>query len=107
MAKFHGVIGYAEMTETRPGVFKEDKIIERPYSGDIIQDTRRWESSEALNDSLMVTNTISIVGDLFAYKKFYAMRYVKWMGVSWKITKVEIKRPRLILTIGEVYHGQQ
>ncbi len=105
MAKFHGVIGFADTVETRPGVFVEE-IIERPYSGDVIQDTHRWESSETLNDSLLIANTISIIGDPFIHKKVYAMRYVKWMGASWKITKVEVKRPRLILTLGGVYHEQ-
>ena len=45
--------------------------------------------------------------DPFAYEKFYAMRYINWMGSLWKIVSVEVKRPRLILKIGGVYHGEQ
>lgn len=104
MAKFYGSIGYALTSETAPGVHTE-VITEHNYSGDVIKNTRRLEAGENLNDNLTVSNTISIVGDPFAYQTFYAMRYIKWMGANWKITNVEVLRPRLILTIGGVYNG--
>lgn len=105
MAKFYGVIGYADTVETAPGVWTE-QITERNYAGDVIKNTRRWQSGENLNDDLTLNNTISVVADPFAYQNFYAMRYIKWMGASWKITNVEVQRPRLILTIGGVYNGK-
>ena len=33
------------------------------------------------------------------------MKYVEWMGTRWKVTNVVVQRPRLILTVGEVYNG--
>lgn len=105
MAKFYGEIGYAETTETTPGVWKE-VLTERKSSGDVIRNTRRWQAGENLNDDLMIDNKISIIADPFATLNFHAMRYVKWMGVLWKITNVEVQRPRLILTIGGVYNGK-
>lgn len=104
MAKFYGEIGYAETSETAPGVWS-DAITERNYFGDELKNTRRLEAGEGLNDNLAINNTISIVADPFAYQHFHAMRYVKWMGALWKITNVEVQRPRLILTIGGVYNG--
>lgn len=104
MAKFYGSIGYAETVETEPDVWVE-KITEYTYRGDIQRNTRRWENGEHLNDNLNINNMISIVADAFAYDHFFAMRYVTWMGARWKITNVEIQRPRLILTIGGVYNG--
>lgn len=103
MAKFYGVIGYAETTETAPGVWTE-VITERNYSGDVIRNTRRLQSSENLNDDLVINNIISIIADPYAYQNFHTMRYVYWMGVFWKITSVEVQRPRLLLTIGGVYN---
>lgn len=103
MAKFYGEIGYATMTETKPGVWTE-VITERKSSGDVIKNTRRWQAGENLNDDLMIDNKISIVADPFASQNFHAMRYVKWMGALWKITNVDVQRPRLILTIGGVYN---
>ena len=103
MAKFYGIIGYAEQVETVPGVYSEE-IAERPYYGDLIRNTRRYESASQLNDNLNIANEISIIADPFAYQNFHAMRYVEFMGAKWKITTVEVQYPRLILTIGGVYN---
>lgn len=106
MAKFYGKIGYAETTETEPGIW-EEVITERDYYGDIIKMTKRWQSSDQLNDNLEINNTISIIADPYATQHFHAMRYIVWMGASWKITSVEVQRPRLLLSIGGVYNGNQ
>lgn len=105
MAKFYGIIGYAETKETSPGVWGEE-ITERNYAGDIIRNTKRWQPGDKLNDDLVINNLFSIVADPFAYQNFHTMRYIKWMGASWKITSVEVQRPRLLLTIGGVYNGK-
>ena len=104
MAKFHGPIGYAQNVETAPGVFT-DQITEREYYGDVIRESRQWIASSQLNDNLTVNNRISIVSDDFANSNFSAMKYVIWSGVYWKISNVEIQRPRLILSLGGVYNG--
>lgn len=106
MAKFYGVIGYVETKETAPGVWVE-QITERNYCGDILRNTRRYNAGENLNDNIDVNNQISIVADAYAYQNFFAMRYISWMGSLWKITSVDVERPRLILTIGGVYNGNQ
>lgn len=104
MAKFYGPIGYAETKETSPGVWTEE-ITERKYSGDILRNSGRWQPGQNLNDDLNVNNTISIIADAYAYQNFHTMRYIKWMGASWKISNIDVQRPRLILTIGGVYNG--
>ena len=105
MAKFYGAIGFAITEETKPGVWK-DKITERKYSGDLTRSTFSFVSSDQLNDNINVRNEISIVADKFAYQHFSSMKYVEFMGTKWKITSVEPKYPRLILTVGGVYNGQ-
>ena len=104
MAKFYGIIGYAEQVETVPGVYSEE-ITERPYYGDLIRNTRRYESASQLNDNLNIANEISIIADPFAYQNFHAMRYVEFMGAKWKITSAEPAYPRIILSIGGVYNA--
>lgn len=104
MAKFYGIIGYVETKETSSGVWTEEAT-EHNYYGDVIKNSRRWNQSENLNDDLTFNNTISIIADSFAYENFQTMRYIKWMGASWKITNIDIQRPRFILTIGGVYNG--
>ena len=38
---------------------------------------------------------------------FFAIRYVKWAGTRWKVDDVEVKRPRLKLTLGGVWNGDE
>lgn len=105
MAKFSGLIGFAvEDEESAPGVIK-DSIVERRYFGDVIKTTSKMQNGENLNDNLTIDNKLSIVADPFANEHFYSMRYVLWMGAPWKITSVDVQRPRLILTVGGVYNG--
>ena len=104
MPKFFGKVGFGMTQETSPGVWV-DKITERNYRGDITKMVRRLEGSEYLNDNLTVGNTISILADAFANENFFAIRYVQWAGARWKVSNVEVQRPRLILTLGEVYNG--
>lgn len=106
MAKFYGEIGYSETVETSPGVWQE-QITKRQYFGDVLRNISRTQGGENLNDNLTIDNRLSIVADPYAYDNFYAMRYVKWQGSLWKITSVEVQRPRLILSIGGVYNEQQ
>lgn len=106
MAKFYGAVGYAVTEETKPGVW-EEKITERMYYGDLSSNTRRLQSTERLNDNINIANEISIVADPFANENFHSMRYVEFMGAKWKITNVEVQYPRLILSVGGVYNGEQ
>lgn len=105
MAKWFGAIGFAEMIETVPGVWKE-KIVPHNYYGDLIQNTRRLQSADQLNDNINVANEISIVADPFANENFHSMRYVEFMGAKWKISNVRVQYPRLILTVGGLYNGK-
>ncbi len=104
MAKFHGKIGYIKTEETSPGVYIE-AVTERIYTGDILRNSRSWENSEYLNKNLNINNRFSIVADEFAYLNFQYIRYVRWNNVKWNVNSIEIERPRIILTIGEVYNG--
>lgn len=106
MAKFYGIIGYAETVETSPGIHTE-QVVERSYYGDVIRNTRRLQTTDQVNDDVNVSNEISIVADPYANDHFHAMRYVEFMGAKWKITNVDASRyPRLILTVGGLYNGQ-
>lgn len=104
MAKFYGPVGYCQTTETAPGVW-EEKPTERNYFGDVLKISKRWVPGENLNDDLTISNKISILADPYAIENFQYIRYIKWMGASWKVNDVEVQRPRLILTIGGVYNG--
>ncbi len=105
MAKFYGSIGFAETVETSPGVCTE-QVTMRNYYGDVIRNTRALQTTDQVNDNVNVNNTISIVADPYANDHFHSMRYVIWQGTKWKVSSVEVQYPRLLLTLGGVYHGE-
>jgi hypothetical protein len=104
MAKFHGVIGYVTTEETVAGVWSE-VVTERACTGDILRNNQRMENSEHLNDNFTISNIFSIISDEFINQNLQYIRYIIWMNAKWKITSAEIRRPRLILTVGGVYNG--
>lgn len=106
MAKFYGAIGYGESVESEeaPGVW-EDVITEKSYQGDILRNSRTLNEGQKVNDDLSVGNSISIVADAYAMEHFFAIRYARWAGASWKVNNVEVQSPRLILRLGGVYSG--
>lgn len=107
MARFYGKVGYGESVESpvNSGIWV-DQITEVPYYGDVIRNTRKLEETgQKLNNDISIGNSISIVADQYANEHFYDIRYVEWAGTLWTVTNVEVKSPRLILTLGKVYNG--
>ena len=106
MAKFYGPIGYVEMVEYEPGLY-EEQIVEHNYTGDWIRNTRKLQTSpDSVNDNVNVANELSIISDPYSTNNFLNIRYVEFMGTKWKVTSVEVKYPRLVLTIGGLYNGK-
>ena len=104
MNKFYGAVGFG-VSEEKAAYVYDQTIVERMYSGDILQFSRQFEKGEGLNDNLNISNKISILGDPYAYENFANIRYVSWMGTLWKVSSIEVNYPRLILAIGGVYNG--
>lgn len=104
MARFIGNIGYAEYVDKGDGVFAE-KIVERRARGYVTRVARRWETTENLNDDLVMSHEFSIVMDAYALQNFVNIRYVVWGGARWRVNYIEARRPRLALAVGKVYNG--
>lgn len=106
MAKFHGNVGYAHDEESPPGSGVWVKVVtEREYFGDVIRESRQFSNTNQVNDNLSLNNRVSIVSDDFANSNLASMVYVIVGGVYWRVSTVEINRPRLILSLGGVYNG--
>lgn len=106
MDRFAGVVGYGENQEIPAGSGKwKDVIVERKLYGNVIKNTKQNQPTDYLNDNLTVSNSISVVADSYATEHFFAIRYVLWQGVRWKVSEVEVQSPRLILRLGSVYNG--
>lgn len=110
MAKYYGSVGYIRTVESdnpeHPGVFEEEETVKK-YYGDVLHYSRKFQPADGLNDNVTISNRISILADPYAFENFAYIRYVKWMGTKWKVTDVEVQYPRLILSIGGVYNGEQ
>ncbi len=104
--RFAGAVGYADIdVETAPGVWVAS-MVAKNYRGDVTRSSRRLESTTTLNDDVTLENSFSIIADAFAFENFDKMRYVSWNGSNWTVTNVEVQRPRLILTVGDIWNGE-
>jgi len=103
--RFYGEVGYAIQVEKSPGVWVEE-IVERKYYGNVEKTMSRMRDGENLNKNLVIDNQLSIIANPYAYANFSAIRYIVWMGTKWQIASVDVRRPRLFLTMGGVYHEQ-
>jgi hypothetical protein len=107
--RFSGAVGYATNAESVPGVWTEVFTV-KTYYGDFIQYSSRSEPPllvpPTLNGNVGMQISLSIVADAYAYANFSNIRYVTWRGQAWRVSNVAVQRPRLILTIGELWNGK-
>lgn len=106
MARWYGKVGFITTTETSPGVWTA-KPVEKYYQGDFNRNHKRWDNSQNINDDITLQSEISIICDPYALQNFQSIRYVEFMGSLWKVTAVDVQYPRLVLSIGGVYNGEQ
>ena len=107
MPKYYDEIGFATTAEDPVGSgIWVSTIVKKNYSGDILNSTRKIEFVENVNQDLNVSNRISIVANEFAMQNFHSIRYAKYLGAKWKVSSVEVQAPRLILSLGGLYNGE-
>lgn len=108
MTKFYGNIGYAETVEVSPGYW-EPMIKTIPSSGEWTRYSSTFQlTADSTNDNKNVANELSIIAHPYLAEHFSDLRYVEHAGKKWKITAVNPQYPRLILTVGGLYHdGEQ
>lgn len=105
--KYCGNIGFMHTVDEGDGIWRE-KIVQQKLYGDVLDNyTSRWQNtSTQQNDNLSVSARISIVANAFAFHNFSEIRYAEWMGAKWTVSSVDVQPPRLILTLGGVYNGE-
>ena len=105
MARFYGNVGYVLTEEVERGVWTPSEEIVRPYYGEMTRNTSKFQTSGGVNDNITTANEVSIVADPYAIEHFMYIRYIEVLGAKWKVDNVEVKYPRLILTVGGVWDG--
>lgn len=104
--KFSGIVGFwVKDVKTKPGVYRSE-FIERPYTGDVILNIRRFQPVEnQQNENLRINNRLSIISDLYMQKNWGSVKYVFWNNIKWKVNSVDVgSPPRIILELGGVYN---
>jgi hypothetical protein len=106
MNKFWGLVGFVKQVETSPDVWTE-QVTERHYSCEKVRNGSRWQTSNytTTNDDLVLDNRVSILADPYAWNEISSIRYLVRRGSKWNVTSIEENYPRLILTLGGIYHG--
>lgn len=105
MARFHDRVGFLIPVDNEETGISTHRAVERPYYGRVIEHTRRWESTDHLNDDLALSNQIAITANDYAFKHMSSIAYVKYMGGYWKVDSIRVKAPEIILTLGGVWNG--
>ena len=100
--RYYGKIGYAETVETKPGLM-ERRIVFYPAYGDVLRNTKRDQQNSYVNDTISVSNQISIVADPYAREHFFNIKCIEWQGALWNVSSVDVQYPRLILDLGGLY----
>lgn len=104
--RFYGEVGYSLTATNDTGVSKPE-IVKKNYYGDVLDFTTRWQNTEHYNDDIRVSHRISILADPYAIENFSYIRYVKWMGTTWEVLSSKLDYPRIVLSLGGVYNGDQ
>lgn len=103
--RYKGAVGFMTEIENPPesGIYKP-YIVERTYRGDVMSFTKKYENAQQVNDNVNLNVRISIIADPFARRNLANIRYLTFMGSKWKIRDVDVKYPRLILSLDGVYN---
>lgn len=104
MAKYSGLVGYGDQVETAPGVW-ETITESRMMKGDLIRQNADIRDSAKVNDDITLNHRVSLIGDAYAFDSYFNMKWIQIHGRRWKISSVEVQRPRLIVEIGGLWNG--
>lgn len=100
--KYHGKFGFVLTENTSPGTWTPRTEV-REVSGDVLQRTIRETDAQAINQDVDISQQISVVYDNFLTQNMFLLEWVEWMGKKWKVSKIEVRPPRMIITLGKEY----
>lgn len=105
MAKYAGLVGYVTQEEKVPGVWSP---VENPrrMRGDIIRLSSSSQNGDKVNDDITLNHRVSLIGDAYAFDNYFHIRWIEIDGYKWRVSSVEIQRPRIIVTVGGIYNGE-
>lgn len=102
--RFAGMIGFSKPVEKAPDVM-EDVITEVEYMGDVVQRTEAFRTAQSVLPEYRLTTSVSVLADEHLTGNYRAIRYVTYLGDRWEVASAVMQYPRLVLYLGEPYHG--
>ena len=107
MARYSGMVGFGQTKPNTKGQMV-DYIQERHMTGEIVRDSyRHTQGTDKVNPDIVLVNTIRLLADWYAEQHFLDIRYVRYMGKPWKVQSIQYERPRITVTLGEVWNGSE
>ena len=103
MAKYSGRIGYTSIVETEPGLY-EEKISYTKCCGSVLSKRLSDVSINEINHELQMRNRLSIIAKDSMFNGVQNIACAEYAGTFWTVTDAEIVYPRIILTLGGIYH---
>ena len=86
-------------------IWVED-ITEKTYKADVMSNGYRNQQGDSINDDYRVNVKLSMIAcDAYVISHLNSVIYCEWLGKKWKVTAVELERPRLIVTLGGEYNA--
>jgi hypothetical protein len=104
MAKYAGLVGYATQEETVPGVWSpvEKTVV---MKGDVIRQSSSVQNDDKVNSDITLNHRVSLIGDAYAFDNYYNLKWIELHGRKLEVSSVELQRPRLIVSVGDIYNG--
>lgn len=104
MAKYAGLVCYGFQIETDPGVWETDEKT-LLMKGDLIRQNADIRNADSVNDSISLGHRVSLVGDAYAFDNYFNIKWIEIDHRKWKVSSVEIQRPRIIVDVGDLWNG--
>lgn len=98
--KYSGRLGFVLTEQTSPGTWTPRTEI-RQVTGDVVQRTIRENDTQSINPDVIFDQQISFLYDTFMTQNMFVLEWIEWAGKKWKISKIDIRPPRMIVTIGK------
>lgn len=104
MAKFAGLVGYVTEEETALGVWSPVETPKR-MKGDMLRQSSSSQNGDKVNSDITLNHRVSLVGDAYAFGNYFNIKWIEVNSRKWEVESVEIKSPRLIVTVGGLWNG--
>ena len=98
--RYSGRIGFKITAPREPGsTIYVPTIVWKKYKGNVPRMMSKW--------TIDMSNTISIVADVFLSHNYRSIFAIEFAGEFWNVKNIQINPPRLEMTIGGVYTGDE